>query len=161
MLEALKEAKKALKKEEVPVGAVAVKDGKIIARAHNIRETLTDPTAHAEIICVKKAAKKLGGWRLNGVTLYSTLEPCAMCAGAIIHARVKELVFGAYDEKAGACGSRLDLTKEGLLNHKLKVSGGILGEECSGILGSFFGKLRKQKMVSSQHTAESREYSKK
>ncbi len=146
MLEALKEAKKAFKKKEVPVGSVAVKDGKVIAKAHNIRETLTDPTAHAEIICIKKAARKVGGWRLSGVTIYSTLEPCAMCAGAIIHARVKELVFGAYDEKAGACGSKLDLTKEGLLNHKLKVSSGILEKECSGILKKFFGGLRKQKL---------------
>lgn len=142
MREALREARKAFRVDEVPVGAVAVSSGRVIARAHNKRETLTDPTAHAEILCIKKAAKKLGGWRLNKVTLYTTLEPCAMCAGAIIHARVKELIFGAYDEKAGACGSRLDLTKQGLLNHKFKVIGGVLEKESSQILKDFFKRLR-------------------
>ena len=144
MREALKEAQKAFELDEVPVGAVAALNGKVIARAHNKREALADPTAHAEIICVKKAAKKLGGWRLSDVILYSTLEPCAMCAGAIIHARVKELVYGADDPKAGACGSKLDITKQGLLNHKLKITKGVLEEECSGILKRFFVKLRQE-----------------
>jgi len=142
MFEALKEAKKAYAKKEAPIGAVAVQGERVIARAHNIREDLQDPTAHAEIICIQKASKKLGQWRLNKVTLYSTLEPCAMCAGAIIHARLKELVFGAYDPKAGACGSKLDLTKKGLLNHKFKVTAGVLEKECSDILKKFFNQLR-------------------
>ena len=143
MREALREARKAFRLEEVPVGCVAVYDDKIIARAHNRRETLTDPTAHAEVLCIKRAAKKLGGWRLGKVSLYTTLEPCAMCAGAIIHSRVSELVFGAYDSKAGACGSRLDLTKEGLLNHKFKITSGVLEKECSEVLKRFFKVLRK------------------
>ena len=142
MTEALKEAHKAFVLDEVPVGAVAVVDGKIVARAHNRRETLNDPTAHAEILCIQKASKKLGGWRLGNVSIYSTLEPCAMCAGALIHARVRELVYGADDPKAGACGSRLDLTKEGLLNHELKIRRGILKKECSEILKRFFKRLR-------------------
>jgi len=143
MKEALKEADKAFVLNEVPVGAVAVVDGKIIARAHNRREALIDPTAHAEVLCIKKASKKLGGWRLNRVEVYTTLEPCAMCAGALIHARVKELVYGADDPKAGACGSRLDLTKKGLLNHELKITRGVLKEECSEILKRFFKEIRK------------------
>ena len=143
MRAALGEAKKAFALDEVPVGAVAVSGSKIIARAHNKRETLTDPTAHAEILCIKKAAKKLGGWRLNEVALYSTLEPCAMCAGAIIHARINELVYGADDPKAGGCGGRIDLTKEGLFNHKLKITKGVLEKECSGMLKEFFERLRK------------------
>jgi tRNA(adenine34) deaminase len=145
MAAALKEAGRALELGEVPVGAVAVVDGKIIARAHNKRETLSDPTAHAEILCIQKAAKKLGGWRLNGVVLYSTLEPCAMCAGAIIHARVKELVYGANDPKAGGCGGRVDITKMGLFNHELKVTERALANECSEILKQFFRRLRARK----------------
>lgn len=144
MREALKEAQKAFDKGEVPVGAVAVHEGKIIARAHNKRETTADPTAHAEILCIQKTAKKLGGWRLGKVTLYSTLEPCMMCAGAIIHARIKELVYGADDPKAGGCGGRVDLLEEGLFNHKLKIDKGVLTRECAGILRKFFVGLRKK-----------------
>jgi tRNA(adenine34) deaminase len=145
MAEALKEAQKAFKKKEVPIGAVAVKDGKIIARAHNLRESQSDPTAHAEIICMQKAAKKLGEWRLLEVTIYSTLEPCTMCTGAMIHARVKDLVFGAHDLKAGACGSVINLTKGKILNHHIKVFSGIMADECKKILGSFFRSLRKKR----------------
>ena len=144
MIAALKEAEKAFKKNEVPIGAVAVKNGKIIARAHNLRESLSDPTAHAEILCLRKAAKILGEWRMIGVSLYCTLEPCAMCAGALIHSRTAELIFGAHDKKAGACGSVIDLTKEKLLNHHLKVSSGLMAEESRDILSKFFKRLRRK-----------------
>ncbi len=135
MKAALIEAKKAFDKNEVPVGCVAVKDGKIIARAHNLRETTSDPLAHAEILCMRKAAKKLGGWHLNKVILYSTLEPCLMCAGAIIHARIKEVVFGTNDPKVGA--SKL------LKKYNVKIKKGLCKENCKDILKSFFKKLRK------------------
>ena len=144
MRQALVEAEKAFKKEEVPVGAVAVVDGKVVARAHNQRENLIDPTAHAEILCIKKAARKLGGWRLNKVTLYTTLEPCPMCAGAIVHARIKELVYGADDPKAGACGSVMNVVDSDHLNHKVNVVPGVLKKESEDILKKFFKKLRKQ-----------------
>ncbi len=136
MRAALKEAQKAFRKNEVPVGCVMVRDGRIIARAHNLRETTADPLAHAEIICMKKAARKLGGWYLHRVVLYSTLEPCLMCAGAIIHARIKEIVFGASDPKAGA--SKI-LKKFGV-----RIVKGILKDECADILKSFFKTLRKK-----------------
>ena len=137
MNEALKEAKKAQNKEEVPIGCIAVLDGKIIARAHNLRETNEDPLAHAEIICLKKAAKSLGGWHLNDVTLYITLEPCLMCAGAIIHSRIRNVVFGARSKESGA--ARL------LRKNKVKVTGGILKAECGNIVSGFFKELRKKK----------------
>lgn len=143
MRAALKEAKKAAKKDEVPVGAVIVKDGKIIARGHNLREKRKQPDAHAEMIVIKKAAKKLGGWRLTGCTLYVTLEPCPMCAGTVINARVDSVVFGAYDSKAGAFGSLYDLS-EGKLNHHPSVTGGVLHDDCAGILKSYF-KAKRQK----------------
>ena len=142
---ALAEAEKGFKKDEVPVGAVVVADGKVIARAHNLRESLVDPTAHAEILALKKAGKKLGGWRLNKATLYTTLEPCPMCAGAVVHSRAKELVYGADDPKAGACGSIMDVVSSGHLNHRVKVTSGILKKECSEILKKFFKKLRNSK----------------
>lgn len=143
MKAALDEAHKGYKKEEVPVGAVVVLDGKIIARAHNLRESLIDPTAHAEILAIKKAAKKLGGWRLSRVSLYTTLEPCPMCAGAIVHSRVRELIYGADDPKAGACGSIMDVVSSRHLNHQVKVRSGILKKGCSDILKKFFKRLRK------------------
>jgi len=143
MRAALAEARKGSKKDEVPVGAVVVVDGRIIARAHNLRESLIDPTAHAEVLVIKKAAKKLGGWRLNKATLYTTLEPCPMCAGAIVHSRVRELVFGADDPKAGACGSIMNVVSSKHLNHRVKVVSGVLKKECSEILKEFFRKLRK------------------
>jgi tRNA(adenine34) deaminase len=142
---ALAEAEKGFKKDEVPVGAVIVADGKVIARAHNLRESLVDPTAHAEILAIKKAGKKLGGWRLNEATLYTTLEPCPMCAGAVVHSRVKELVYGADDPKAGACGSIMNVVSSRHLNHRVKVISGIMKAECSEILRKFFKKLRSRK----------------
>jgi len=145
MRTALAEAEKGFRKDEVPVGAVIVVDNKIVARAHNLRESLIDPTAHAEILAIKKAARKLGGWRLNKATLYTTLEPCPMCAGAIVHSRVKEVVFGADDPKAGACGSIMDIVSSKHLNHHVRVTSGVLKKECSEILKKFFKKLRKRK----------------
>jgi len=139
---ALAEAEKGFKKDEVPVGAVVVVGNKVVARAHNLRESLIDPTAHAEILVIKKAAKKLGGWRLDKATLYTTLEPCPMCAGAIVHARVGELVYGADDPKAGACGSIMNVVSSKHLNHKVMVKSGVLQKECSEILKKFFRKLR-------------------
>ncbi len=141
MREAMRMAKKAEKKDEVPVGAVIVKRGKIIARAYNLRETKKDPLAHAEVLAIAKAAKKLRGWRLENCALYVTLEPCPMCAGAIINSRIKHVVFGAYDPKAGALGSLYDLA-EGRLNHIPQVTGGVLKDECSIMLKKYFSGKR-------------------
>ena len=138
---ALAQAQKAKSKDEVPVGAVIVKDNKVIAKACNMRESKKDPLGHAEIYAISKAAKKLGGWRLPGCTLFVTLEPCPMCTGAIINARIEKVVFGAFDPKAGALGSLYNLA-EGKLNHTPKVIGGIMEEECSGILSSYFREKR-------------------
>jgi len=141
MSEALKEAQKALDKDEVPVGAVIVHNGKIIARAHNQIKLLKDPTAHAEMIAITQAAAYLGNERLLDTTMYVTIEPCAMCAGAMILARVKTLLYGAPDPKTGAFGSKLDINKKGL-NHKIKIKKGLLAEECAGLLKEFFKKKR-------------------
>ncbi len=143
MKEALKEARKAYIKEEVPIGAVIVKDNKIIARAHNLRETKQEATAHAEILVIEKACRKLGAWRLKNCDLYVTLEPCTMCAGAIINARIKNLYIGAMDEKGGAVGSKINILKDIKLNHEVEVETDILKEECSKILKDFFKELRK------------------
>lgn len=143
MKEALKEAKKAYDKEEVPIGAVIVKDNKIIARAHNLRETKKQACAHAEILAIEKACKKLGAWRLENCELYVTLEPCVMCAGAIINARIKNLYIGTMDEKGGAIGSKINLLKDIKLNHTVGVEIGICKDECSQILKDFFKELRK------------------
>lgn len=145
MKEALKEAQKAYEKLEVPVGAVIVKDNKIIARAHNLKETKKDTTNHAEILAIQKASKKLGAWRLNDCEMYVTLEPCSMCAGAIINSRIKKIYIGALDEKTGAAGSVLNLFEDYKFNHKVEVEKGILKEECENILKSFFKELRKIK----------------
>lgn len=145
MKEALKEAKKAYDKLEVPVGAVIVKDGKIISRAHNLKETKTDTTKHAEIIAIQKASKKLNSWRLIDCQMYITLEPCSMCAGAIINSRIKKIYIGAMDEKTGAAGSVLNLFEDYTFNHKVEVEKGILKEECENILKNFFKELRKSK----------------
>ena len=142
MKEALKEAKKAYKKLEVPIGAVIVKNNKIIAKAHNLRETKKQAVAHAEILAIEKACKKLGAWRLEDCDLYVTLEPCAMCAGAIINARIKNLYIGAMDEKGGAVGSKINLLKDIKLNHTVEVKSRILEDECSKILKDFFKELR-------------------
>lgn len=145
MKEALKEAKKAYDKLEVPVGCVIVKDNKIIARAHNLKESKSDTTKHAEIIAIQKASKKLNSWRLLDCDMYVTLEPCSMCAGAIIHSRIKRLFFGAKDKKTGAVGSVLNLLEDFSFNHKVEVHEGILKDECETILKSFFKDLRKKK----------------
>lgn len=142
MRAALLQAKKAEEKDEVPVGAVVVKDGKIIARGYNKRETAKDPTAHAELLAMRRAAKKLGGWRLSGCTLYVTLEPCPMCAGAAVNARIDRIVFGAADPKAGYCGSLHDTCSDARLNHQIKVTGGILAEQCGQLLTDFFKRKR-------------------
>ena len=145
MKQALKEARKAAEKLEVPVGCVIVKDGKIIARAHNLKETKTDTTKHAEILAIQKASKKIESWRLLDCEMYVTLEPCPMCAGAIIQARIKKVYIGAMDEKTGACGSVLNLFNDYKFNHKVEVETGIEKEECEKTLKEFFKKLRKIK----------------
>ena len=144
MKEALKEAKKAYDKLEVPVGAVIVKDGKIIARAHNLKETKKDTTKHAEMLAIEKASKKLDAWRLLDCEMYVTLEPCSMCAGAIINARIRKLYIGTLDEKTGAAGSVLNLF-DYPFNHKVEVEKGIMKENCEKILKEFFKDLRKLK----------------
>lgn len=146
MQEALKEAKKAYDKLEVPVGCVIVKDGKIIGRGHNLKETKKDTTKHAEIIAIQKASKKLDSWRLLDCEMYVTLEPCSMCAGAIINSRIKKLYIGALDEKTGVAGSVFNLFEDYTFNHKVEVEKGILKEECEKIIKDFFKELRKQKV---------------
>jgi len=144
MKQALKEAQKAYDKEEIPVGAVIVKDGKIIARAHNQKETKNDTTKHAEILAIQKASQKLGAWRLEECEMYITLEPCTMCMGAIINARIKKIYIGTPDPKTGACGSFIDLTQH-KYNHIVEIEKGILQLECEYILKDFFRELRKKK----------------
>jgi tRNA(adenine34) deaminase len=143
MMSALKEAQKAYGILEVPVGCVIVKDGKIIARGHNVRERDQSITGHAELVAIKKASKKLGTWRLEDCDIYVTLEPCPMCAGAIIQSRIRNLYFGAYDLKTGACGSVVNLF-ENAFNHKVNVYGGVLEDKCSIIIKEFFKELRKK-----------------
>ena len=138
---ALKMAQIAARKDEVPVGAVIVHNGAVIAKAHNMRETKRNPLAHAELLAISKASRKLRGWRLTGCTLYVTLEPCPMCAGAIVNARIDKVVFGAYDPKAGACGTLYNLT-EGRLNHTPEVIGGVMEEETAAVLKDYFKKKR-------------------
>lgn len=144
MREAIKLALEAEERDEVPVGAVAVREGKIIARASNTREESKCATHHAELLAIEECCRALGGWRLPGVTLYVTMEPCAMCAGAIINARVPRVVYGAPDLRFGAFGSLIDLS-EVPLNHKPEVVGGVLGEECAKILSDYFKKKRQTK----------------
>jgi tRNA(adenine34) deaminase len=139
---ALREAERALEHDDVPIGAVLVRDGDLVAGAHNERELRQDPTAHAEIIALREAAGALGSWRLLDTVLYVTLEPCAMCAGAIVLARVPRVVFGASDPKAGACGSVLDVLGEARLNHRPDVAGGLLALECGELLSEFFASRR-------------------
>ena len=142
MEQALKLASECAAKGEVPVGSVLVADDVIIAQSGNAPISLMDPTAHAEINTIRKGASCLGNYRLVGTTLYSTLEPCVMCAGAIMHARIERLVFGAYDEKSGACGSVVDLFGNNQLNHHTSVIGGLMANECAAVLKSFFKKRR-------------------
>ena len=143
MKAALKEAKKAYEKLEVPVGAVIVKDGKIIARAHNLKETKYDTTKHAEILAIQKASKKLNSWRLIDCEMYVTLEPCSMCAGALINSRIKKVYIGASDQKTGAVGSVFNLLEDYTFNHKVEYEKGVLQDECESILKEFFKELRK------------------
>ena len=142
MRQALAEARAAAALGEVPVGAVVVRDGRVIGRGHNRRETDGDPLAHAELLALAEAAGRVEGWRLVGCTLYVTLEPCAMCAGALVNARVDRLVYGAADPKAGFCGSLGDLVRDPRLNHRLEVTVGVLEEECGALLREFFRSLR-------------------
>ena len=145
MCEAIKQAQKAYAKEEIPVGAVIVKNNKIIARAYNKKEETNDTTKHAEIIAIQKASKKLNSWRLNDCEMYVTLEPCSMCAGALIQARLKKVYIGTMDQKTGSCGSKLNLLKDYSFNHVVEVETGILQKECENLLKEFFKHLRNKK----------------
>ena len=142
MLEALKEAQKAFDGDEVPVGAVIIHDGKMIAKAHNQIKLLKDPTAHAEMIAITQAASYLANERLIKATIYVTIEPCSMCAGALVLARVKRLVYGAGDPRTGACGSAFNIADNNKLNHRINVEKGVLEEECACLLKEFFKKKR-------------------
>ncbi len=139
---ALREAELALEHDDVPIGAVIVRDGEVLAAAHNERELRADPTAHAEVLAVREAARLDGSWRVLDAVLYVTLEPCAMCAGALVLARLPRVVYGARDPKAGACGSVLDVLGEPRLNHRPEVAGGLLAEECGALLSAFFASRR-------------------
>lgn len=145
MKEAIKQAKKAAKKDEVPIGCVIVKDDQIIARAYNKREMKQCSTAHAEILAIEKACKKLGSWRLEDCDLYVTLEPCPMCSGAIIQSRIRNVIFGAYDPKGGCMGSNMNINDVRGFNHYPDIEGGILQDECSRLLKDFFKAKRKKK----------------
>ena len=145
MKAALKEAQKAYDKLEVPVGAVIVKNNKIIARAYNQKENKCDTTNHAEILAIKKASKKLNSWRLLDCEMYVTLEPCSMCAGALIQSRIKKVYIGAMDKKTGACGSVLNLLEDYKFNHTVEIETGVMENECEEILKNFFKELRKIK----------------
>lgn len=142
MTEALVEAKHAFDIGEVPIGAVIVKDGEIIARAHNLTETENDPTAHAETLAIREASSKLGSARLSGCQMYVTVEPCSMCAGALVWARIEKLYIGTMDRKAGACGSVFDIVDSPKLNHRLEVETGIMEDECKELIQKFFRQLR-------------------
>ncbi len=139
---ALDQARLAPALGEVPIAAVIVMEGKVLAQVHNFREVRQDPTAHAEVVAIREVANRLGTWRLTGATMYVTVEPCSMCAGAIIQARLSRLVFGAKDPKAGACGSVFNLPNERRLNHRVTVCGGILERECQDLMQTFFRGLR-------------------
>ena len=145
MQEAIKEAKKAYKKLEVPVGAIIVKNGEIIAKAHNLKETKFDTTKHAEILAIQRASKKLKSWRLIDCEMYITLEPCSMCEGAIINSRIKKIYVGTMDEKTGAAGSKLNLFTDYTFNHNVEVETNVMQEECEKLLKDFFKELRKIK----------------
>ncbi|MRR34612.1 tRNA adenosine(34) deaminase TadA [bacterium] len=142
---ALREARKAEVRGEVPIGAVIVRDGLVLGRGHNLREGSQDPTSHAEMLAIRKAARKTGNWRLLGATLYVTLEPCTMCMGAIILARLERVVFGCRDPKGGAAGSLFDLSDDPRLNHRVELGSGVRQEECAAILSAFFAELRRKK----------------
>ncbi|MBS4175871.1 tRNA adenosine(34) deaminase TadA [Bacillus sp. FJAT-49736] len=142
---ALEEAKKAAEKNEVPIGAVLVLDNEVLASAHNLRESTQNATTHAEILAIQKACNRLGSWRLENAILYVTLEPCPMCSGAIIQSRIKRVVFGAYDPKAGCVGSLMNLLEDHRFNHQCEVTSGVLEKECGEILSQFFRQIRHKK----------------
>ena len=154
MKEAIELAKAAQIENEVPIGAVIVKDGKIIARAHNLRETNQSATAHAEILAIQKACEKLGTWRLEGTSLYVTLEPCPMCAGAILMSRIDRVIYGASDPKAGCAGTFMNLLDDPRFNHQCEVVSGICETECGQLLTTFFRDLRKRKKLAKQTVHE-------
>jgi len=143
MAEALAEARLAAAEGEVPIGAVVVCEGRIVGRGRNARERLRDPTAHAEILALQEAARTLGRWRLTGAAIYATLEPCPMCAGALVNARIDRLVYAVPDPKAGAAGTLFDLPRDPRLNHRVEVTSGVLAEECGALLKEFFRARRK------------------
>lgn len=157
MKEALKEAEKAAAMGEVPVGAVIVKDGEIIAKGHNRTETDRDPTAHAEMIAIREAAKALGGWRLSGCEMYVTMEPCSMCAGAVVWSRISRLVIGTMDPKGGACGSVFNIVQEPKLNHRVDMETGCLQEECAALIRKFFRDLRAERSLQKNRLPEETE----
>lgn len=144
MWEAIKEAEKSAALDEVPVGAVIVKDNKIIARGHNLREKTHDPTSHAEIVAIRKACKKLKSWRLEGCTIYVTIEPCAMCAGTLLWTRINRIVFGANDPKGGAIGSSFELFRVKNINHHPEITKGVLDGACGSLISNFFKKKREK-----------------
>jgi tRNA(adenine34) deaminase len=143
MAEALAEARRAAAEGEVPIGAVVVSGGRIVGRGRNARERLNDPTAHAEILALQEAARSLGRWRLTGATIYATLEPCPMCAGALVNARLDRLVYAVADPKAGAAGTLFDIPRDARLNHQVQVDSGVLAAECGELLKEFFRARRK------------------
>ncbi|MCB1055862.1 MAG: tRNA adenosine(34) deaminase TadA [Acidobacteria bacterium] len=155
MREALVEARKAADKGEVPVGAVLVCDERIVGRGRNRREAAQDPVAHAEILAIRQGARHLGSWRLEDCSLYVTLEPCAMCAGALVNGRVRRLVYGATDPKAGFCGSLGDLVQDPRLNHRLEVESGVLAAESAELLRGFFAELRSGERKTSKQRGRS------
>lgn len=154
MRAAMREAKKAMAINEVPVGAVIVKDGKIIARAHNVKEQKKNSIYHAEIVALQKACKVIGDWRLNDCDIFVTLEPCPMCAGALINARIGNIFFGAYDDRAGCCGTLYDLPGDTRFNHRPNVEGGIMQEECAEILKEYFRQKRQEIKEQKQKSKE-------
>ena len=144
MKEALREAQKAFDKGEVPIGAIAVYKNQIIGRGHNQTEQLQDPTAHAEILAITAAANALNSWRLNDVEMFTTVEPCIMCSGALVLARVKRIIFGARDEKFGGCGSIFNIVEEEKLNHQIKITAGVMEKEAAALMKRFFAEKRKK-----------------
>ncbi len=154
MKEAIEEAKKAAKLGEIPIGAIIVKDGDIIGRGHNMTQTNNDPTAHAEMIAIRNATKTIGGWRLIGCEMYVTIEPCSMCAGALVWSRISKLYIGAMDIKAGACGSVFNIVDDDRLNHRIAVEIGLMEDECSSLISDFFRKLRENKISNKMNNLE-------
>ena len=144
---ALQEAEKAAEMGEIPIGAVITENNRIVATAHNLTETLNDPTAHAEILAIRQASEKLGRWRLTGCTMYVTVEPCSMCAGALVWSRIDRLYIGTMDPKAGACGSVFNIVEDSRLNHRVQVQRGLMEDRCSSMMKDFFRNLRKRKKL--------------